>query len=60
MPERRPGGEGFHHQSVLASSDQGEAAIPVQLLLGIYRVQLEAVRLDFEEDRKQVSPIAFI
>ena len=31
-----------------------------QLLLGIYRVQLEAVRLDFEEDRKQVSPIAFI
>jgi hypothetical protein len=59
MPERRPGGEGFHHQSVLASSDQGEAAIPVQLL-GIYRVQLEAVRLDFEEDRKQVSPIAFI
>jgi type IV secretion system protein VirB4 len=43
IPERRPGSAGFHHQSVLASADQGKPAISLQLLPCTHRRQRTAV-----------------
>ena len=43
LPERRPGGARLHHQSVFACADQGEPAVPLQLLPRADRGQRPAI-----------------